>query len=327
MQAKNLAVAALCVVGLAVSATSAEASERRPTVTKVHQYDAADAQFPEGLAIDDRGMIYTSLVFGVLHRIAPDGSSEVVAELDVNGGYLLGLTIPSTGTILAAVMSPDPAVSGVWRFSEADGTKTRIAGLPAYPAAFPNGITTDQAGNIYVGDSQGGIIWRVAPNGGVAEQWASGPLLEGDPNGGIEGAVYGANGPVVRQGAMYVANTEQGSIVRIPINRNGSAGTQSVYAQHQELLGADGVAFDQHGSAYVTTSVMNNSIVRVLAGTGQVDVVVDEADGLNYPASLSFGEGPLPEDTLYLANTGTTPGLTSPPAVLAVDINVPGIPD
>ncbi len=174
-----------------------------------------------------------------------------------------------------------------------------------------------------MGDSKGGIVWRITPDG-AADEWASGPLLQGAPVGGTEGEEYGANGPVVHEGTLYVTNTEQGSVVRIPINADGSAGEATIAAQDEQLLGADGLVFDRRGSMYVTTSVMNHSLARVQATTGVVETIADSSDGLNYPACLSFGQGPLDSDTDYIANTGSTDPLF--PAVLAADVNVPGIP-
>ncbi len=321
--------AATAFVAFAPSA-GASAEAAMVDVDEVIAYDFSAGEWPEGLENDDRGMIYTSLVAGTLHRIelAADGTVDRVVELaklDVKGGYLLGLAIPETGRILAAVMSPDPSVSGVYEFVE-HGDRAEvgdpIALLPAYPNGFPNAIATDDAGGIYVSDSLAGVVYRVHRHGTV-ERWASGPLFEGDPEGGLENAVYGANGLVVHNGSLYVANTEKSSVVQVPIRPRGQAGTPAVYVEDEQLFAADDIAFDVRGNLYVTASATADRLVRVSADATQVLTLADAEDGLDYPAGMAFGRGPLANDVVYMANVGLD---FQTPSILAADVNIPGLP-
>ena len=72
----------------------------------------------------------------------------------------------------------------------------RLPGTEAI--VFPNGVTLDQRGNIYVTDMILGAVWRVPAGGGPAEPWFQSPLLLG--SGIFEfGFPLGANGIAFRQ--------------------------------------------------------------------------------------------------------------------------------
>ena len=88
--------------------------------------------------------------------------------------------------------------------------------IPGGAAAGPNALTFDPAGNVYISDSFQGIIWQTAPTGGAATVWAQSPLLTttGVPP-------FGANGLAFNRGhtAMFVANTGNDTVVKIPVAR------------------------------------------------------------------------------------------------------------
>jgi sugar lactone lactonase YvrE len=147
-------------------------------------------------------------------------------------------------------------------------------------------------------------VWKVAPTGAAAI-WTQDPLLEGDRTA----FGFGANGLELRDGALYVNNTSKGSIVRVPIQADGTAGQPEVFFQDSALIGADGLAFDLFGNAYVTTDGLQNTLVEVHSD-GTVQVLATAADGLDYPASIAFGLGD-DASSLYIANVGAAFGTPS----------------
>ena len=151
-----------------------------------------------------------------------------------------------------AMSTFDPATRGVYRVRP-DGGSTRLAGTDGI--LFPNGVALDPRGNVYATDSIGGSVWKISGNA-PAQLWAQSPLLAGTGAFGL-GFPLGANGIVVRNHAVIVTNTEGASIVRIPIRRDGSAGTPSVLAQGPALSGADGLALDVFGNAFVAVNPQN----------------------------------------------------------------------
>jgi hypothetical protein len=98
-----------------------------------------------------------------------------------------------------------------------------------------------------VTDSIAGAVWRI-PQGGTAELWIQSPLLQGT---GVFGTGFpiGANGIAYHRGSVIVANSEQATLVRIPVRPGGDAGVASVMAGDPTLFGADGLALGANGDS------------------------------------------------------------------------------
>jgi sugar lactone lactonase YvrE len=260
----------------------------------VATFDAHAQEYPEGVGLDGSGNIYVSLAnTGEIRRIASDGAQSTVARIHVAGGYVLGLAVAPDGAIYVAVPATPQKDFGLWRI--VNGTASRVARLD--PQGFPNDVAIDATGNVYVSDSALGAVWKVAPTGAAAI-WIQDPLLTGDRTA----FGFGANGLELRDGALFVNNTSTGSIVRVPIQADGTAGSGEVFFQDPALIGADGLAFDVSGNAYVTTDGLQNTLVKVFA-EGTVQTLATATDGLDYPASIAFGPGD-DASSLYIANVG-----------------------
>ncbi len=229
---------------------------------------------------------------------------------------MLGLAVDGRGTVYAALGSFDAATHGVWKVSP-DGTAKRLAALD--PSGLPNALAFDDRGNLFVSDSFLGAIWRVPRGSDQAALWAQDPLLAGDP---VNGIGFGANGVAFREGALYVGNTNEGTVVRIPVRSDGSAGTPAVWVRDPQLHGADGLQFDTQGDLYVTTDGLGNSLARV-DPRRSVTTLAGADDGLDYPASIAFGQGPLDHSELFIADLGQNFGR---PAVMGAEVGVTGVP-
>jgi sugar lactone lactonase YvrE len=279
-------------------------------------------QLPESIAIDSRGTMYLSLFpLGEILKIAPDGTQSVFATFP-SGSMSLGVRLDSAGNLYVAV-----AGSGVWRVPARGGTPVEIAPVPG----LPNGLVFDRQGNLYVSDSLGGAIYRIARDGSVA-LWSDSPLLAGTTGPGPCGTAHpsglplGANGLAFdSHGDLLVANTTLGTIVRIPVNRDGSAGTAGVFVGPDcRLWGADGVAMDVRGNLYVAANA-ENDIVRV-SPQGDLHVLASAAAGdpLSNPSDIAFGTGRGDRKQIFITNfalfTGTGAG------VVKTGAGVPGRP-
>lgn len=64
----------------------------------------------------------------------------------------------------------------------------------------------------------------------------------------------GANGIKLFGGAVYISNTGAGTIVRVPILPDGSAGTPEVYASSFQV---DDFAFGSDGTIFAATQMGN----------------------------------------------------------------------
>jgi sugar lactone lactonase YvrE len=301
-----LAVAALLVP----AAVAGAAVDIEPVVV----YDPAAGELPEGVAIDKRGDVFVSLnPLGQVRKVGRDGSQSTLATLP---GEVVGLAVDAPGNVLVAVASFDPATSGVYRIAR-DGTFARLPGTGAI--VFPNGIAFDKVGNVYVTDTVLGAVWRVPARGGPAEVWFQSPLLEG--SGVFDfGFPLGANGIAFRHNELVVSNTEGARLVRIPIERDGSAGAAAILAEGPALLAVDGIAFDVHGNVWAAV-IAQSTIVRV-SPQGDVTTVATAADGLDWVSSISFGKN----GDLWAVNFAIGPPGGPGPALLRLDVGVKGQP-
>jgi len=288
-------------------------------VETVVSFDPAKGQLPEGVAEDKSGNVYVDFISPVseLRKIAPDGTQTVVTHFAKGGLGPLGLAVDAPGNVYVAVTTFDPATAGVYRVLR-DGTTTRLPGTGSI--LFANGLAFDKLGNLYVTDSIGGAVWRI-PRGGSAERWIQDPLLEGTGVLGL-GFPVGANGITFAGDSLIVDNTEHGTVLRIPIQPDGSAGTPKVIADDPALFGSDGLTLDVHGDIYVAV-IVQSTIVRLSGGS--ITTLADGTDGINGASSLVFGTGRGDRENLFAVNFGIfSPKPT--PSLLRIGIGIPGRP-
>jgi sugar lactone lactonase YvrE len=325
-------LAALLVATIAVSSGAIAASAHLPrgqTQLVLPLQPLVDGV--EGIAIDHQGNLYVSdsrlenghRVSEVL-KLAPGGSVSVLATLDPHNGGATGLAVNARGEVFAALISGSDRTQGVWRI-EPDGSTSRLRGSARMTA--PNALTFDSQGNLYATDSITGTVWRFPP-GRRGAPWLKDDLLAGFPEGPI-----GANGiAFVPPASLYVANTNYGWIVRIPIEPDGRAGRAKIIAMGPELLIIDGLAADALGglhAAIVGASITGAApVVDVDPRTGTITPSTRAWSQFDFPTSLAFGAGPLDHKSLYVVNSGlfAEDRPEAAPGIVRVGIGVPGAP-
>jgi len=231
---------------------------------------------PEGIAMDGDGNVYVATVAvnkpstseGTLLVFDPQGKHLRTVGIKGSSRLLLDIAFhPQTGKLLVndykggKVLSVDPKTGDSTVFMTVTG---KSPGL--------NSMVFDAAGNVYVTDSHQGIIWKVGPGGGEASAWVSSPLLKPTrlPPG------IGANGLAFNNSktAMFVANTANDIIVKIPLTGSTlEPGTPEVFV-HRVGGGPDGVHIDEQDNLWVACNQSNEIVVleptqgRVLAKLG-----------------------------------------------------------
>ena len=243
---------------------------------------------PEGIAADSTGNIYVT-TFDVTHGGRPGQlfvfgrNGKLIRQVGVAGSsnLLLGLDFhPTTHELLVI----DFGSANVRRVDPFTGTSSVF--MTVTGSAGLNALTFDSAGNVYVSDSFQGIIWKTGPGGGAGTMWASSPLLT---TTGVPG--FGANGVAFNnaQTFLFVANTGNDTIVKIPVN-NGSAGKPAVFVN--SINGADGLFIDEHDNIWVAANqadeiVVVNAAGRAIAKLGDFDGIDQKGRplGLLFPAS------------------------------------------
>ena len=227
---------------------------------------------PEGIAIDPRGRLYASSF-----------SNGTVCVVDQAGALVDTIAIGSP--LIGMLFAQDQGLY-VLDFGNASlvlvDVRSHSRRTIATGLGGPNAIARDDHGALYVSDSFGGRIWKIAADGAEAV-WKQDPLLAtaGFPPFGANGVAFDRN-----EANLYVSNTGDDTILRIPVNADGTAGTVSVFASGVD--GPDGIAFDVRGNLYVCANQADE--IAVISPTG-ARVATYRGSGsaaLHFPASLVF---------------------------------------
>lgn len=276
-----LALVTLGRTQLGIAASGVRIGQATPFATL-----APDVKFPEGIAADAAGRIYVSTFTfspdsSFIVKLGP-GGQELQRTQDL-GVPLLGMAFNANGDLFAA----DFGNGRILKFANGNlsnaptvyATLPCCNYLPGFPPPFakntasPNALFFDNTGNLWVSDSFQGAIFRIppggCPNGGCVITSAQDATLAttGFPP-------FGANGVALRGNrlegfALYVANTGNDTIVRIPLKSDLTAESYEIWAQ--SINGADGIAFDASGRLWVC------------ANQGDELVVLDEIDANGIP--------------------------------------------
>ncbi|HYN02979.1 MAG TPA: hypothetical protein VE359_11075 [Vicinamibacteria bacterium] len=325
------------------------------------------SQQAEGVAVDKVGNVYVSVREGgrgKILRFSPTGQGSLF--VDLGPGDVGGLAVDAPGNVYAATPT------GVFRVSRR-GKAVRLRGTEQIVGA--NALAFDPRGNLYVTESsslraplicppqsslgQGGV-WRITPRGDV-DLWLESELLSGTCTVlgvpvGANGIVYlhssGRRGPTSssqcagHRGALYIANTEKGLILRVPILPDGSPGLLDTWVSQIEepypLFGylptaPDGLSVDVHGNIYAAL-VACAAVVRFDAVDRSQETIArynlfdpNRADDplfalLDTPASLAFGTGKGGRTTLFVTNLGWGIAQAPRPGLTKIEAGVPGLP-
>jgi len=272
-------------------------------------------RFPEGITANPAtGEIYVGTFdFGpnANQLLRYDRHGHLVAQRDFGGTPLLGLAFgPDDGKVYIANFG----MSMIQRIDanfDAGSAIDNVAAVPSigapanrtepnpdtssdviqfgsvgFPA--PNAMVFDASGNLYVSDSFQGAIYRIDDAQNCAPCSAStvvqSPLLAtaGFPPFGANGLALSADGAT-----LFVANTGDDRILKVAL------ATAIVEVVTESVNGADGIAFDRHGTLWVAANqadeiVGMNAAGRVVAKLGSFEGIRRDGspDGLLFPASV-----------------------------------------
>jgi sugar lactone lactonase YvrE len=261
--------------------------------TFVAHFDATKGELAEGLYVEGTTAYVGFAGNGKLvkvdltsNAVSPFGSIDTFPAM---GAFLLGVARDQAGNVYVGAQSSDPAafMPGIYKMPAAGGAAPLFASNAGL--TFPNGLVFDMKGDLYVTDSGSGAIFQVPPSGLNVTEWLKDPLLAPDPASACKSGIgIGANGIVISNGAFYVANTDNASIIKIPIMPNGSPGAASLLAGPDcaTLAGADGLTVDQDGSLIVALNG-KNEIARV-GMDGKITTMFAGCP-LDSPASVAIG--------------------------------------
>jgi DNA-binding beta-propeller fold protein YncE len=278
-------------------------------------FDASTGENPEGIVIpfagDEEDNLFVTYLFRAeVHRVV-NGAGEPVPYAtisDPTNRVGAGLATDDSGNIywaIGALPGPGTAPPGLYRIPAGGGVAEWFS--VGHPAAFANGI--EIVGNTaYWTDPVMGAVHATDLSTGASQFWSLDPSLAGDP-GACGGSPlpfpFGANGITHSRGAIYVTNTQHGRVVRIPIRKDGSAGTARVItASCSKLKGADGIAAS--GQRLYVVNQESNSVLGVDANTGRMRTVFTGTP-LDRPSSIIVAR-PDCQKRLFVTNLAQIPG-------------------
>jgi hypothetical protein len=247
---------------------------------------------PEGIAVDGHGDVYvtgfnpTGLGAAKIYVFGDNGHLKRELTVAPASSALLGIAFhPTNHQMLVAdlgagnVLSVNPHTGAASVFTHVTGT----SGL--------NALAFDDVGNVYVSDSFQGIIWRTGPTGGPAVAWVpANPLLQttGFPPFGANGLGFNQ-----KETALFVANTGNDTIVRIPVLAGVAGKPENFTVFTNSVNGADGLFLDEQDNIWVAANQADEIVVvdktgKAIAKLGDFSGVRNGSPvGLLFPASLA----------------------------------------
>lgn len=256
------------------------AGTRLGDVRVLAHFDRAAGQVAESIALEPGG----SVVIGMIParqvvRVARDGDVQVLVTMPLppGGGTttpivgapdVTGVARSDRGTVYFLYSSGQGGLTGIWQLRRS-GAPRLVVPLPA--DTFPNALVIDgKRHRFLVTDSAGGRIWQAPLSGGAASVWSADPALA--PAG-----FFGANGMKIHHGAVWATNSDRGTIVRIPVAKDGGSGRAEVRATGLE--GIDDFDFTGRGTEILAAINQSSELVRVDAD-GARETLLDADDGM-----------------------------------------------
>lgn len=277
--------------------------------------------YPHGIATDSSGNVVVAddrgpYMGGTIRRISPGGTVTTLAgeavwfAIGVDGvgrqarfNDVYGLAIDKSGNIYASDIRATPYItSAAIRRIAGDGTVTTFAGSlvdrstgsadgMGSAATFlgPNHIAFDQAGNLYVADTNNRTIRKIDPSGYVTT-FAGLAQNPGEVDGtGTAARFRSPSGIAVdTAGNIYVTDSrviDNTSLIRT-IRKITPAGVVTTIDPGEAGRSNDALAIDPEGNLYVADEL--NFTIRKRTPAGVVTTVV------GVPGQSTFEPGPLP---------------------------------
>ncbi|MBI0292957.1 hypothetical protein JBE04_00195 [Streptomyces sp. PRKS01-29] len=243
-------------------------------------FDRAAGQVAESIALEPGGGVVIGMIPArQVVRVARDGAVQVLATMPLPPGgggttpvvgtpVVTGVARADSGALYFLYSSGEGGLTGIWQVRRS-GEPRLVVPLPA--DTMPNALIIDSKRNRFlVTDSTGGRIWQAPLRGGRASVWSADPALA--PAG-----FFGANGMKIHNGAVWASNSDHGTIVRIPVTKDGGSGRAEVRATGLE--GLDDFDFTGRGPEILAAINQTSKLVRVGADGAQ-ETLLDAEDGM-----------------------------------------------
>ncbi len=265
-------------------------------------FDPVTDGLPEAITADYRGDLYVSIGTSV-KKISPRGDVLKTFTLPIPFEQPNGdLVVDWDGDIFVNANGFSSEAKGIWRIRQ-NGDIEKFADIDPSTSGFLNGMAMDWYGNLYVSDSQAEKIYRIDPEGNVTD-WLADPALGSDKPSVFDFDV-GVNNLVFDRGQrnLYASNLDEGTVIKIKLRRDGSAGRIREVARDDLLRGIDGITFDRWGRLFAAINIENRIVKISRRGHVKIveDLAIDASSNLDFPSDVVFGKG-RNRFTLYISN-------------------------
>ncbi len=258
---------------------------------------------PIGLTLDSAGNLYVavngrvrriSANTGIIGTVAGNGvigySGDGVGAGSTELGYPMGTALDSAGNLYIAGLT-----QRIRKVTASTGIISTVAGNgsdgvsgdggPATNAQlyYPNGVSVDLAGNIYIADAMNSRIREVTASTGIITSVAGGGGYSGDGVAATSSLLSSPNDVKVdSSGNLYIADTGNNRIRKVTastgiittIAGNGTAGYSGDggAATSAQLNSPYGVALDSAGNLYIADK-SNHCVRKLTTSTGIITTI------------------------------------------------------
>ena len=248
-------------------------------------------------------------------RATPSGEASVFFSGDISP---MGLAVSIDDTVIATGRDEQDQWN-IFVFAPSGELRTSI---PVPDAQGLNGATFLTPTVVLANDATIGRIFRIDLETNTVTTWHEHPFYQRDPE--QSELIPGINGIKIWNGAAYISNTSQMTILRTPlVGPDFAAGEPEVL--HRDLI-IDDFSMAADGTIYATTHIYD-TVVRIEAD-GELTRIATTEDGVEGSTATAFGRRADDAADLYVVGDGgfyLDPQNANDAFLVRLDVNDPGL--
>ncbi len=292
--------------------------------TTIVKTNAALGELAESVAYRGTDTYLTYAPTGKIVKVAANGTVTPYAQVPISTtsaskNFALGLAFDAAGNLYVGVSTATPAdalaPAGIYKIPTGGTDGGTVAPVPFATSPtmnFPNALLFDDAGKLWITDSFGTLFNVDGTLGGIATAYLADPALQGDNAAcPLPGQPYpiGANGIAFdpTKQSFYIANTNKGTITRVPRLTDGGTPTATVVVNDcAKLEGIDGLITDSKTGNLIAVNNGQNLVQRIVpplgdAGVGTIETIYS-GPPLDSPAGIVEIPGAASPQVFHIAN-------------------------